>query len=123
MLKLISVSRTSKQSLQSRLPAARNCAPRGSSSTTVTANLYEKAKPLLEAGLGDEIVALDTAGGECFGFNDVAAAVWRLLDRPCTFEDVMAALSSEYETDSPACAAEVREFLAVLASKGLVKLR
>ena len=38
---------------------------------------YERAAQLLEADLGDELMALDVEGGTCFGFNAVATGVWR----------------------------------------------
>ena len=43
---------------------------------------YQRATELLEADLGDELVALDQAQGQCFGFNGVATSVWRLLASP-----------------------------------------
>ena len=33
----------------------------------------------MEAELGEELVALDPQAGNCFGFNEVAAWVWRRL--------------------------------------------
>ena len=36
---------------------------------------YRRATQLLEAGIGDELVALDPDQGSCFGFNGVAAFV------------------------------------------------
>ena len=36
---------------------------------------YQRATELLEAELGDELVALDQAQGQCFGFNGVATSV------------------------------------------------
>jgi hypothetical protein len=85
--------------------------------------VYERAKELMEAELGDELVALDPAGGECFGFNDVAATVWRLLDRPSTFAELTRSLMIEYDVDAAQCEADVRDLLAVLVERGLIRPR
>ena len=39
--------------------------------------VYKRRTELMEAELGDELVGLDPAAGECFGFNSVATSVWR----------------------------------------------
>ena len=82
---------------------------------------YERATELLEADVGDELMALDVEGGTCFGFNSVATAVWRHLASPKTFEELSQALVGEYEVDSERCAAELRELLDDLLDKGLVR--
>ena len=81
---------------------------------------YRRATDLLEANLGDELVALDPEAGECFGFNSVATSVWRELQQPKTFDQLRDALLSEYDVDMEQCTSELRELLDDLSSKGLV---
>ena len=50
--------------------------------------MYRRAIDLMEAELGDELVALDPKAGECFGFNGVATSVWRILEEPRSFEQL-----------------------------------
>ena len=83
--------------------------------------LYVRAKDLLEAELGDDLVALDVDGGHCFGFNSVAADIWRLLDRPQDFDTLRLALMDQYEVDVGECAVELRSCLADLEMQGLVR--
>ncbi len=82
---------------------------------------YVRAKELLEAELGEEIVALDTDDGHCFGFNSVAADIWRLLDRPRDFETLQNLLLEQYEVGATECGAELRACLADLERQGLVR--
>lgn len=82
---------------------------------------YVRAKELLEAKLGDELVALDVEGGHCFGFNAVAADIWQLLDRPIAFDALHHALTGQYDVDAGECRAELRSCLADLEAKGLVR--
>jgi hypothetical protein len=85
--------------------------------------VYERARDLMEAELGDELVALDPAGGECFGFNAVASTVWRLLECPSSLSFLKQSLLLEYDVDPAQCEAELNDLLADLVSRGLVRSR
>jgi len=82
---------------------------------------YARAKDLLEAELGEELVALDVDGGHCFGFNQVAADIWRLLDQPRDFESLQRSLMADYEVDADECAADLRSCLAEMEGNGLIQ--
>jgi hypothetical protein len=82
--------------------------------------MYKRAINLMEAELGDELVALDPIGGACFGFNDVATSVWVLLKQPKSFEQLHDRLVAEYEVDPGRCDIELRQLLDDLSAKGLV---
>ncbi len=75
----------------------------------------------MEAEFGDELVALDPAAGECFGFNGVASTVWRLLERPSTASGLKQSLLLEYDVDPAQCEAELDELLDDLVKRGLVR--
>ena len=81
---------------------------------------YKRTIDLMEAELGDELVALDPNAGECFGFNSVATSVWRKLDQPQTFEQLRDALLDEYEVEPNRCSDELKALLDDLTAKGLV---
>lgn len=74
----------------------------------------------MEAELGDEIVALDVAGGTCFGFNGVASFIWRALAVPRSFEILRDKLMDEYEVGFEQCETELAELLRDLTAKGLI---
>jgi hypothetical protein len=83
--------------------------------------MYERAIQLLEAELGDEILTLDPEAGQCFGFNSVAASVWRRLAQPAAFDDLRRALLDEYEVSWDQCTEELGELMQVLVDRGLVR--
>ncbi len=85
--------------------------------------VYERAKELMEAEFGDELVALDPAGGECFGFNGVASTVWRLLERPSTAIQLKQSLLLAYDVDPALCEAELSDLLDDLVDRCLVRAR
>jgi hypothetical protein len=82
--------------------------------------VYKRAIELMEAELGDELVALDPKAGECFGFNSVATSVWRNLERPKSFEQLRDALLEEYEVEPERCSDELEALLEDLTARGLV---
>jgi Coenzyme PQQ synthesis protein D (PqqD) len=82
--------------------------------------VYKRAIDLMEAELGDELVALDPGAGNCFGFNSVATSVWRELEQPKTFAQLRDALIAEYDVQPEQCIRELNELLEDLSAKGLV---
>jgi hypothetical protein len=83
--------------------------------------MYERAVHLLEAELGDEILTLDPAAGQCFGFNPVAASIWRRLAQPAGFDELKQTLLEEYDVTTDRCTEELRELMQVLVDHGLVR--
>lgn len=84
--------------------------------------LISRTGTLIEAGVGDELFALDVEGGHCFGFNATAAQIWRLLEQPMTLAALCDALAAEYAIDRATCEAEVSALLRSLADEKLVTL-
>lgn len=84
--------------------------------------IYERATELLEADLGDDLLALDAEGGTCFGFNSVATEVWRQLVSPQSFDKLKQGLMAKYDVSSEQCAEELEELLNSLAKTGLVRV-
>ena len=85
--------------------------------------VYERRAELLEAELGDELVALDAKAGNCFGFNSVATSIWRQLASPKSLAEIREALLAEYDVGSEQCTEELGELLDSLVEKGLVQVR
>ena len=82
--------------------------------------VYQRSVQLMEADLGDELVALDVARGQCFGFNSVANSVWKLLAEPRSFDDLRSRLMEEYDVGEQECSEELRTLLTDLTEKGLI---
>jgi len=86
----------------------------------VADRVYQRAVELLEADIGDELVALEPRAGLCFGFNPVATSVWQHLDAPRSFDEIKARLLAEYEVNEQQCTAELEVLLSHLLEKGLI---
>lgn len=85
--------------------------------------MYERAKSMLEARLGEDLVTLDVDRGTCFSFNEVAARIWDLLEQPKSLGELEAVLAEEFEVDRDQCRAESRALLDELVALGLVRER
>jgi hypothetical protein len=83
--------------------------------------MYKRAIELMEAEVGDDLVALDVQEGTCFGFNPVAASVWRSLSSSKTFDQLRQKLLDEFDVSAEQCAGELKELLDDLTAKGLVE--
>lgn len=81
---------------------------------------YRRTAEVLEAEIGDELVALDVKAGDCFGFNEVAKSVWRSLADPKSFAQLRNVLLAEYDVDVVQCTKELKELLDDLRAKGLI---
>ena len=82
---------------------------------------YKRAAELMEAELGDELVALDSNSGLCFCFNNVATSVWRQLDQPKDLGQLQEALLQEYDVDPAQCSQELQQLLEDMTAKKLVE--
>ena len=72
---------------------------------------FKRVRNILDAEVGDELVALDVTAGECFGFNQVARTVWQSLAEPKSFAQLRDALLAEYDVSEEQCTAELQELL------------
>ena len=81
---------------------------------------YFRATELMEAEVGDELVALQPDLGVCFGFNDVATEVWKQLEAPKSFDELKSHLISGYDVDEQQCSADLDLLLADMVERGLI---
>jgi hypothetical protein len=88
----------------------------------VTEFMARRLPGLAEAQVDGELVALHIENGTYYSFNETAARIWALLDRPKNIGDLCAALAAEFEVDASACREEVMFLLKDLQTDGLVDL-
>ena len=79
-----------------------------------------RVRGLMEAPLERDLVGLNVDTGLCYGFNETAAAVWRQLAQPKTFDTLLDDLSLEFETTANGCREDVTRLIRELTDAGLV---
>ena len=85
--------------------------------TTVT-----RSPEPVETTVGEEVVLMSLASGECFGLGETGSAVWRLLAEPEQVFAVIAALKEEYDAPAGVLETDVVELVEEMAARGLVVL-
>ena len=84
------------------------------------ATQIRKAPGSVETAVGNEIVLMSLAAGECYGLGETGSAIWRLL--PATFADLIAGLANEYEAPAHILEHDTTELLEDLSRRKLVTL-
>jgi hypothetical protein len=84
--------------------------------------LITRTGALVEAGVDDELFALDVDGGHCFGFNTTATEIWRALETPKTLGELCDALMQTREIDRATCLSDTAALIETLAEEKLVAL-
>lgn len=82
---------------------------------------YSRSASVVEAEIGDTLVALEPVSGQFHEFNEVAARVWQLLEQPRSVDDLVTILVSEYEVAPQRCRQAVIDFLGQAQRDGLVQ--
>lgn len=82
---------------------------------------FAKNSTTATAEIDGQLVALDIQAGVCFGLNEVATHIWKLLDEHRAVADLCAALNGIYEVDPTTCEDQTRALLYELVDAGLIK--
>ena len=77
---------------------------------------------LLRADVDGETVALSIENGTCYSFNDSAARVWALTEKPRTVAEIRDALVAIYAVDREICERGLHAILDDLVADRLVEI-
>ncbi|HEY0708989.1 MAG TPA: PqqD family protein [Polyangia bacterium] len=69
--------------------------------------------------VADDVLVVDPSTRAVHLFNQTAARIWMLLSTPRSLDDLVAALSDEYDANLAELRTEVASFIADLDRKGL----
>lgn len=82
---------------------------------------FKRSEQAISADVGQDVVALHVARGHCFGMEQVAASVWKLIEEPIGLDGICAALVEQYDVAPERCRAEVEALIDDLQREGLVE--
>jgi hypothetical protein len=83
-------------------------------------SLVSRARDLLEANVGDEVVLLNIDQGSYHALDAIAVAVWQKLKDPITVEALCADLVATFDVDEQQCEQDVFAFLNELREQRLL---
>lgn len=81
---------------------------------------YMRTKEIIFSDLGEDVVALHIPKGQCYGMENVTAAVWKMLDRPTDVEEIVRRLGVLYDVDEEVCRSDVTALADQMESEGLI---
>ena len=81
---------------------------------------YRQSDGVAQAAHADHIVVLDPTGAQYYGFDQVGARIWDLLEHHVTTDDIVDRIVTEYDAPREAVEADVDAFLARLMSARLI---
>ncbi|MEJ2377814.1 MAG: PqqD family protein [Pseudolabrys sp.] len=86
------------------------------------ATLIRRGESMLAAYIGQEIVMMHMTSGRYVGLDDISGDIWRRLEGPCTFGDLIDKLEADYDADRKVIADDVRNLLTEMLANDIVQL-
>jgi hypothetical protein len=91
-------------------------------SPVTDATIISRSPNVLTAEVDGEILMMSIERGGYFGLNNVGSDIWRRLDPPCSFAELLDKLAAEYQATKATIAEDVRAWLARMAAEDIVRL-
>lgn len=92
------------------------------SPTVTDATLISRSPNVLTAEVDGEILMMRIERGGYFRLNDVGGGIWRHLEQPCSFAELIDQLAAEYQASKATIAEDVRIWLARMAIEDIIRL-
>ncbi|HEY5279872.1 MAG TPA: PqqD family protein, partial [Pseudolabrys sp.] len=84
--------------------------------------LITRTTSVLTAEIRNEIVMMDVDSGRYLGLDDIGGDIWRRLEAPRTFAQLLDGLVSDYEAERTVIEGDLKDLLADMARHKLVTL-
>jgi hypothetical protein len=86
------------------------------------ATMISRSPSVLTAEVDGEVVMMSIEQGRYFGLDDIGSDIWKRLDTPCSFAELIDRLATDYDADRATIAADVRALLGRMAEQDVVRL-
>jgi hypothetical protein len=84
--------------------------------------IISRSPSVVTAEIDGEVVMMSIEQGQYFGLDDIGSDIWKRLDPPCAFADLIERLAADYDADRDSIAADVRALLEIMAERDVVRL-
>ena len=81
-----------------------------------------RSPSVLVAEVDGEIVMMSIEQGRYFGLDDIGSDIWKRIDPPCSFAELIDGLAGDYDADRATIATDVRALLGRMAAQDVVRL-
>jgi len=86
------------------------------------ATIISRSPSVITTEVNGEVVMMSIEQGQYFGLDDIGSDIWKRLDPPCAFADLIDRLAADYDADRASIAADVRALLETMAERDVVRL-
>ena len=86
------------------------------------ATMISRDQSVLTAEVDGEIVMMSIAQGRYFGLDDIGSDIWKRIEPPCSFADLVDRLAGDYDADRTVIAEDVTKLLRHMADHKVVRL-
>lgn len=85
-----------------------------------TDRLWVRSGDCIERTIEGEAVLLNLKSGVYYSLNESGTAIWKLLESPCSVQDILTSLRDSYDLSPAEAVSQVEELLDDLASEKLI---
>ena len=90
--------------------------------STPSPDRYPRRRQVPWRTLDTEALVVDVSGGTLYPLNSVAARIWELCDGARSFEDIVHALSHEFDAEDAVIRCDAERFIDELTAARLVEI-
>jgi hypothetical protein len=83
---------------------------------------FVRRPDLVETEIDGEVVMMSLERGNCYGLDNSAARIWRLLENPISVASLLETLTREYAVEAENCQDDVFAFLDQLRQENLIQI-
>jgi len=88
----------------------------------IDATLISRSPSVLTADMDNEVLIMRIEHADYFNLNDVGSDIWRRLESPCSFANLIDQLAADYDGTRATIAADVHALLSQMAVHDIVVL-
>jgi hypothetical protein len=86
------------------------------------ATVVSRSPSVVAAEADGEIMMMSIVHGRYWSLDDVGTDIWRRIDPPCSFDDLIDGLASEYDAERATIVADVQALLRRMLAEDVVRL-
>ena len=80
-----------------------------------------RTNEVVESRIEDTIIMMSVQSGNYFTLENTGGRIWTLLEKPCTFDEVVASLMDEYDVSKEVCEADLAQLLGKMMEHDLIR--
>ncbi len=82
---------------------------------------FRRVTDTIHCEVDGDVLALNVKHGQCYGMENVTAAVWALLEQPIDLDAICEQLMVQYEVGPEECRADVSRLLDTMEQENLIE--